>query len=142
MLFSYSCEKLIAVIFGFLRQIITGYLPVGHPMIALCRTISLTALLLLAPHLSLAAVMSSADYHYKLSTPSGWVQVPASELILFKATLPPQAAHLIYDAAIQRQDRGWFEYPYVVIMVTPPQVTHISRLPTESEFDSFVRGIS
>jgi hypothetical protein len=27
-------------------------------------------------------------------------------------------------------------------MVTPPQVTHISRLPTESEFDSFVRGIS
>ena len=87
---------------------------------------------------------SSAKYLYSISLPDGWIQIPDSELTRFKENLPPQAQHLIYDAAFQRGNAGkWFEWPYIILQVSPPpDRTKIKRLPTEEEFQKFISVVS
>ena len=89
-----------------------------------------------------SAELTSTTYNYSLNIPKGWVQTPANEVAKFNADLPPQAAGLIYDAAIQRNDRGWFVYPYVIVQVIPPKQSGLSRYPTEAQFESFLKTIS
>jgi hypothetical protein len=75
--------------------------------------------------------------------PPGWLRIPSAELGRLKERLPPQAQHLIYDAAFQRDYKGkWFEWPYVIVQVIPSNRTKVRRLPTESEFQQVVSAIS
>jgi len=86
---------------------------------------------------------SSTKYSYSISFPTGWLQVPTAELVRLKERLPPQAQHLIYDAAFQRGYAGkWFEWPYIIIQVIPSDRTKIRRLPTEAEFQQVVSAMS
>jgi hypothetical protein len=86
---------------------------------------------------------SSTKYSYSISLPTGWLRVPNAELVRHKERLPPQAQHLIYDAAFQRGYAGkWFEWPYVIIQVIPSDRTKIRRLPTEAEFQQVVSAMS
>lgn len=86
---------------------------------------------------------SSTKYFYSISLPTGWLQIPNAELVRLKERLPPQAQHLIYDAAFQRGNAGkWFEWPYVIVQVIPSDRTKIRRLPTEAEFQQVVSAMS
>lgn len=86
---------------------------------------------------------SSTKYSYSISLPTGWLQVPNVELARLKERLPPQAQHLIYDAAFQRGYAGkWFEWPYVIVQVIPSDRTRIRRLPTEAEFQQVVSAMT
>ena len=86
---------------------------------------------------------SSAKYHYSVSLPSGWLQIPNTELARLRERLPPQAQHLIYDAAFQRGNAGkWFEWPYIIIQVIPSDRTKIRRIPTETEFQQIVTTLA
>lgn len=86
---------------------------------------------------------SSAKYPYSVTLPTGWLQIPQTELARLKERLPPQAQHLIYDAAFQRGNAGkWFEWPYVIVQVIPSDRTKIRRLPTEAEFQQVVTALS
>lgn len=86
---------------------------------------------------------SSTKYQYSISLPPGWLQIPNAELIRLKERLPPQAQHLIYDAAFQRGHKEkWFEWPYVIVQVIPSERTKIRRLPTEAEFQQAVSAMS
>jgi hypothetical protein len=96
-------------------------------------------------HSGLAADLhfSSPKYSYSLAFPSGWLQVPNSELTRFKESLPLQAQHLVYEAAFQRGNTGkWFEWPYVIVQVIPSDRTKIRRMPTEVEFQQVVTALS
>lgn len=72
---------------------------------------------------------------------------PDAEIARQKAEhLPPQAQHLIFDAAFQRGNAGkWFELPFVIVQVIPSIAsdhTKIKRLPTEAEFQQLVSLMS
>lgn len=86
---------------------------------------------------------TSTKYRYSLSLPPGWLQIPNAELVRIRERLPPQAQHLIYDAAFQRGNAGkWFEWPYVIVQIIPSDRTRIRRLPTEAEFQQVVSALS
>ena len=87
---------------------------------------------------------SSSKYQYSFAVPAGWSQIPDGEIARLKdERLPPQAQHLIYDAAFQRGFKGtWFEWPYIIVQVIPSDRTKLRRLPTEAEFEQFVRTIT
>jgi hypothetical protein len=91
-----------------------------------------------------ALQFSSNKFLYSISLPDGWIQIPDAEIARFKENLPPQAQHLIYDAAFQRGNAGkWFEWPYVMVQVSPPPARmKIKRLPTEEEFQQFISVVS
>ena len=100
-----------------------------------------TALTLLVGVCAVAGELNyvSNKYHYAVSLPAGWTKIPDSELARFKASLPTQAEHLVYDAAFQRGNASsWFAWPYIIVQVIPAQRTGIQRLPTEDEFQSLV----
>jgi len=101
-------------------------------------------LILTGAALAEALQFSSTKYLYSISLPDGWIQIPDAEIARFKENLPPQAQHLIFDAAFQRGNAGkWFEWPYVVVQVSPPPArTKIKRLPTEAEFQQFISAVS
>lgn len=81
---------------------------------------------------------TSTKYHYSISLPSGWVQIPDAVVTQQKNRLPPQAQNLIYDAVFQRGNSGtWFSSPYVIV-----QVIQSGRQPTEAEFQKFVNVLS
>lgn len=85
----------------------------------------------------------STKYLYSISLPDGWMQIPDSEIVRFKKNLPPQAQHLIYDAAFQRVAGKWFEWPYVMVQVSPPPAgMKNQRLPTEIEFEQFINAMT
>lgn len=87
---------------------------------------------------------SSNKYLYSIALPTGWMQIPSDALARLRSErFPPQAQHLIFDAAFQRGNAGnWFEWPYVVVQVIPSDRTKIRRLPTEAEFQQFVTDVS
>jgi hypothetical protein len=86
---------------------------------------------------------SSEKYAYAITLPDGWIQIPQTELARLKERIPPQAQHLIYDAAFQRGYAGtWFAWPYVIVQVIPPERTNLRRLPTEPEFQQVVTMLS
>lgn len=102
--------------------------------------------LLFVPGLSGAQGLrfSSNKHQYSFAVPTGWSQIPDGEIARLKAErLPPQAQHLIYETAFQGGFKGtWFEWPYVIVQVIPADRTKLRRLPTEAEFEQFVRAIT
>lgn len=86
---------------------------------------------------------SNAKYNFTVSLPKGWVQIPSVEVARLKEGLPPQAQHLIYEAAFQRGKKTeWFQWPYIIIQIIPSDRTKIRRLPTEAEFEKMVSLLS
>lgn len=105
------------------------------------RHLALLLPLSLIPLLCLASTTAGSAHHYQLSIPDGWEQLPAAELAKFNASLPSKAHNILYDMALRPKgaDSG---YPYVLVQVFPPAMTHLSSLPNESQFNSIVRLFS
>lgn len=79
---------------------------------------------------------TSVQFGYTISIPSGWRQIPTSEIDKFKREhLPTQVQELIWETAFQKDyDGQWFQRPYVVLQITPSSKTKPHRLPTEQDF--------
>jgi hypothetical protein len=79
---------------------------------------------------------TSDQFGYTISIPSGWRQIPTSEIARFKREhLPTVAQKYIFETAFQREfDGQWFRRPYVFLQITPSSMTKLATLPTDQEF--------
>ena len=88
-------------------------------------------------------VVSNDQYGYSVRIPKGWVQVPADVLGTFAKSILEPDGKVIFEAAFQPDGlENWFQYPYVLIQVTPYDRVGLEHKPTMPEIKKFVKELS
>jgi hypothetical protein len=105
------------------------------------RRFALFVALALIASLSFAKTVASTNHPYQVTLPTGWERVPPATIDALNAEVPPQAA-FAYDMGLRPESTHGQGYPYVLIQVFPPARTHLSGLPTDSQFKSIVAEFS
>lgn len=111
------------------------------PRAFLHTTLSLLALLVwffvaltMPSQVAADSTFRSADNHYSLTLPDGWVEIPEETIRLMVTFLfYPNHESVIVDAGFQHEDRDSSAYPYVLVRWFPYGIQ-----PSEDEMSAFV----
>lgn len=88
-------------------------------------------------------LVSNPQYGYSVRIPAGWQQVPADVLGDFAKSILMPDSKVIFEAAFQPVElENWFQYPYVLIQVSPYDRVGLDRAPNLTKIKRFVKELS
>ena len=88
-------------------------------------------------NLSAKDIIIKADKYYNIKIPNNWIKIPKNKLIELENNIFRTSGIVsVYNYGYQTTEKHWFEYPYVLIMVSDKGKVNEKRLKNYKKIKS------